>query len=107
MALFLLLEPLLQRLHQFIPTAHFLDLRHFFGREIFFGNGLQPICGNVDGVLAIFGKDAFEDLTEDLVEAVKQGFIFYQRRAREIIKLFRALADYVCVQRGEQGQMLL
>ena len=48
MPLFLLFEPLFQRIHQLVPATHLFDFGHFFGRQIFFGNRLQPVGRNVD-----------------------------------------------------------
>ena len=101
MTLFLFFQTLFQRLHQFVPAAHFFDLRHFFGRQIFFRDGFQPVGGNIDGVLAIFGEDTYEDFAKNLVEAIKQCFVFDQSGARQIVKFFRTLANHVGVQRGK------
>ena len=70
MPVVLLLQPLLERLHDLVPRAEGLDRGHFLGAEEFFGDGAQPVFGNIDGALAIVGEHAFEDLGEHLVEAV-------------------------------------
>ena len=106
MALFLLLEPLFQRLHQLVPAAHFFDLRHFLWRQIFLGNRLQPIGGYIDVVLAIFCKYAFENLAKYLIETVQKRFVFDQCGAGQIIKFFGALVDNIRIQSGEKRKML-
>src|SRR3546814_19982104 len=57
----LFLEPLLQRLHDLVPVAERLDRLHLLGRQIFFGDGLQPFLRDVDGVLAIVGEQRSEE----------------------------------------------
>src|SRR3546814_3860307 len=83
----LFLEPLLQRLHDLVPVAERLDRLHLLGRQIFFGDGLQPFLRYVDGVLAIVGEQPLEDLVEHLVEAVEQALVLHIDGTREIIEL--------------------
>jgi hypothetical protein len=106
-ALLLFLEPLLQRLHDLVPVAERFDRGHFLGGQEFLGDRLQPVGGDVDGVLAIIGEQALEDLVEHLVEAVEQPLVLHIDRAAQIIELLGATVDRLAVERLQQQQMLL
>ena len=87
----LLLEPLLQRLHQLVPAAERLDLRHLLGREVPPGQLLQPVGGQfllqqVEGLL-----DALEVMREGLVETVEVLLVLDQRGTRKKVEIFDAV----------------
>src|SRR3954453_11061463 len=60
----LLLEPLLQRLHDLFPRAERADLLHLLGGEIELGDLPQPVLGDRHGLGAVFGLEPLEDLAE-------------------------------------------
>ena len=107
MAFLLFFEPLLERIHELVPRAHLLDLGHFLLGEEFLGHRLQPVLGNLHGVLAIVGHDALEDLGEDLIEPVEQAFVLHEGGAREVVERLGRLLDHILVERLEQREMLL
>src|SRR5690606_8456114 len=84
-----------------------LDFLQFLFREIAFGDGLQPILGNLDWLLAVIGENALEDLVEDLVEAIEQAFVLNEGGAREVVERFRRQLDSVLVECLEQYEVLL
>src|SRR3546814_19385507 len=73
MALLLLLEPLFQRLHDLVPRPERLARRHLLGRQIFLGDSLPPVLGNIDRVLTIVGEQPLENLFGNLVETADQA----------------------------------
>ncbi len=107
MALFLFFEPLFQRLHDLVPVSEGLDRFHFLRREEFLGDGLQPVFGDVDRVLAVIGHYALEHLLEHLIEAIQQALILHEGRAGEVVEGFRRLIDHVTIKRLQQREMLL
>ena len=108
MALFLLLKPLLERLHDLFPRPQCLDLFHFLVGKEFLGHRLQPVLGDLRALIALERHlQALEHLGEHLVEPVEQAFVLHQRRAREVIELLRGAVDDLAVQRLEQDQVLL
>ena len=107
MALFLLLKPLLERVHDLVPVTQRLDLLHLFFGEEFLGHGLEPVFRHLDRVLAVIGQDSLEDLLKDLIEAIEQPFVLNEGGAAEIIEGFRRFFDHLPVERLEQGQVFL
>ena len=89
------------------PGPQRLDRGHFLGRQIFFGDRLQPVLGNLGAFLREAGLQPFEHLGEDLVEAVQQPFVLHVDRAAEVIELLGRAIDDVRLQRLQQDQMLL
>src|SRR5690606_17715380 len=86
-ALFLLLQALLQRLHQLVETAERLNLRLLLVGQVFFGQQPQPVLGDVGGDL-FAGADALqplEHLAEDLIEAVVTLLVPDQDGARLVV----------------------
>lgn len=107
MALFLFLEPLLERFHDLVPVAEGLDLLHLLRGEELLGDGFQPVFGDIDRVLAVIGHDPLEDLLEHLVETVQQAFILHEGGAREVVERLGRLLDHVLVERLQQSEVLL
>src|SRR5204863_5574983 len=71
-ALLLLLETLLQRLHQLLPAAHCLDLRLLLVGEQLLGELAQPLLGDLGGhALGGQSLEALEDVAEYPVELVE------------------------------------
>ena len=111
MALFLLVEPLLERFHQLVP-AHLLDGGFLLGRQLFFKNLAQPLSrdllAEVSDVL-----DALEVGGESAVELVEVLLVLDQRGARQVVKVVDragvglARTDHVGLQRFEQCQEFL
>ena len=105
--LFLFLEPLLQRLHDLVPVTQRLDLFHlFFGKE-FLGHRLEPVFGDIDGVLPVIAQDPLEDLLENLVEPIEQALILHERRAAEVVERLGRLLDHVAIERFDQREVFL
>ena len=104
-ALFLLLEALLERLHQLVP-AHLLDLGFVLGAELELEVLAQPVqrhfFGEVDQHL-----DALEVGAESTVELVIQGLVLDQRGARQVVELVDRTIDHAGFHRFEQGQEFL
>ena len=107
MAFLLLFQTLLERVHELVPRAHLLDLRHFLFGEVFLGDRLQPVFGDVDLFLAVVGHDALEDLGEHLIEAVQQAFVLHEGRAGEVVERLGRLLDHILIERLKQRQVLL
>ena len=82
-ALFLLLEALLQLLHDLFPAAERLDLGLFLlGQELFVPS-CEPFFGNVDTSSRSSGFQALESVAENLVELVQIALVLHQAaRAR-------------------------
>jgi hypothetical protein len=111
MALLLLFEALLQRLHELVP-AHLLDRRLLFGRELELELLLQPLKRNV---LREIGEqlDALEVGGEGTVELVELRFVLDQRSAGQVVEAvdgrrarFRVV-DHARANCLEQRQVLL
>ena len=104
-ALLLLLEALLQRLHQLVP-AHLLDRRLLFGREFELERLAQPLERDV---LAEVGEQlhALEVGRERAVELVEVRLVLDQRGARQVVELVDRRADDAGLDGVEQGQVLL
>ena len=107
MAFFLLLESLLERLHDLVPTAEGLDRLHLFLGEEFFGYRLEPILGNRHLCLAIIGQHTLEDLLEHLVEPVDQALVLHEGGSGQVIERLRRLLDHVLVERLDQREVFL
>ena len=110
MALLLLLEALLQRLHQFVP-AHLLDRRLLFGRKLELELLLQPLQRDVLGEVGE-QLDALEVGGKGAIELVELRFVLDQRGARQVIEAVdgraaAVLVDDAGLDRFEQGQVFL
>jgi hypothetical protein len=108
-ALLLLLQALLERLHQLVP-AHLLDLGLLLRAELELQHLAQPVERDVAGevgehlhALEVGGKGA--------VELVEVGLVLDQRGARQVVELVHRRAafvvDHAGAQRFEQGQVFL
>ena len=108
MALLLLFEALLQRLHQLLEAAHGLDFVHLFLAQEFLGHLAQPFLGNVGHVDGIrHAVQALEDVAEHLVELVDIALILHQGGARQVIKVSHLHIDDLFVHRLHQHQVFL
>ena len=108
MAALLLLQPLLQRLHQLVEAAKRLDQLFLLLGQVLFGEPAQPFLGEVgdiDGVLAGERLDALEDMRKHLVEAVDMALVLHQRGAGEVIKAFDIIVDQPGLQPFQQRQI--
>ncbi|MNI75290.1 hypothetical protein D3C73_1314280 [compost metagenome] len=99
MALLLLLQPLLQRLHQLVEAAQRLDLGLLLVGQVFLGQQPQPVLGDVGGDL-LAGADALqplEHLAEDLIEAVVVLLVLDQNGARQVIESLHVAPGHALV----------
>ncbi len=97
-AALLLLQPLLQRLHQLVEAAERLDQLLFLLGQVLLGELAQPFLGQVGDVDRVFARnrlDAPEDMGEHLVEAVDVALVLHQRRARQIIEALDVIGDEI------------
>ena len=104
-AALLFLEPLLQGLHELVP-AYGLDLLLLFLGEIFLGELLQPLLGDL--CLAHGVEQALQSLehgAEHAVELVEVALVLHQGGARQIIEVLDRLFGEVGVERFHQGQI--
>ena len=105
-ALLLLFEALLQRLHDLFPAAELFDLGFFlFGQELL-GQRLQPFLGQLRRVVFQRQVEALEDMAEDLIELVEVALVLHQRGAGEEIEILHLSLDDIGVQRFEQHEVL-
>ena len=107
MALLLLLEALLQRLHQLVPAAHGFDELLFLLGEKFLGQRAQPLFGDLRDLRCIERFQPLEHMAEDAVEFVEIALVLHQRRARQIIELIDLHIDHVMRQRIHQREIFL
>ncbi len=109
MAALLLLEPLLQRLHQLFEAAERLDELLFLVGQMLLGQPPQPFLREVrriDRRRTRDGLDALEDMAEDLIEAIDMPLVLHQRGAGEIVEAFDIVGDEAGIHAFEQGQVL-
>ena len=105
MTAFLFGQALLQRLEQFLEPAHGLDLFLLVLGQIFFGELLEPLRGDLslDAVAKHF--QALEHVAEDPVEFVDVALVLHQRGARQIVEILDAPERQVRLQRLHQRQV--
>ena len=87
----LLLEPLAQGFHELVP-AHRLDLLLLFFGEVFLGQLLQPLGGNIRLLHGV--EQAFQPLehgAEHAVELVEVALVLHQRGAGQIVEILHGL----------------
>ena len=104
-AALLLLEALAQGLHELVP-AHGLDLLLLFLGEIFLGELLQPLLGDLGLLHGV--EQALQPLehgAEHAVELVEIALVLHQRGARQIIEILHRLVGEVGVERLHQRQI--
>ncbi len=99
-AALLLLEPLLQRLHQLVETAEALDEFFLLVRQVLLRQPAEPFLGQFargDLTLAPAGHgfDALEDLGEHAVEAVDEALVLHQGRAGEEVEGLDVVGDEI------------
>jgi hypothetical protein len=105
MALLLLFQPLLQRLHELVP-AHGLDLFLLFVGEIFFRQLAQPLFRDLrllHGIEKVL--EALEGRAEHSVELVEIALVLHQRGAGEIIEILHRLIRQIGVERFHQREI--
>ena len=105
MAFLLLLEALLQLLHDLFPAAECFDLRLLFVGQEFLGEGAQPVFGNIGDVAFAHLLKALEDMAENDVELVEVAFVLHQCGARQVIEILDLAVDHVRVHRLQQRQI--
>ena len=107
-ALLLLLETLLQRLHQLLPAAQRLDLRLLLVGQELLGELAQPLLRDL-GRDALGGQrlEALEDVAEHPVELVEVPLVLHQDGARQIVEIVDAVVGDALLHRLHQRQVLL
>src|SRR5690606_33432260 len=102
----LLLEALLERLHELLPAAERLDLLFLLLGQVELDLLQQPL--ERDGRLhAGHALDALPELGEGAVELVEVRLVLHQRRAGEVIELVDRRPDHLAVHRLEEREILL
>jgi hypothetical protein len=92
MPLLLLLETLLQRLHQLFPAAHGFNGGLFLRREMQFRLLQQPFQRKVDlGANQRF--DTMKESAEGLVKLVEVGLVLDQRQAGQVVEVLDRWGD--------------
>ena len=95
----LLLQALLQRLHQLFEATQGLDLRLLLVGQIFLVEQLQPVLGHVQrGFVA--GPDGFdpgEHLAEHLIEPVVVFLVLDQHRPRQMVEVIDPPPGHILV----------
>ena len=107
-ALLLLLETLLQRLHQLLPAAHRLDLGLLLVGQKLLGELAQPFFGNFRGD-ALGGQrfQSLEDMAEHAVELVEVALVLHQHRARQVVEVVDLVVGDALLHGLHQRQVLL
>ena len=106
-AALLLLEALLQLLHDLVPAAQRLDLGLLLLRQVELGHRAQPLLGDLRLQRLAHQVEALEDVAEHLVELVEVALVLHQRGAREIIEVLDAAVGQVRLHRLHQREVLL
>ena len=107
-AFLLLLEALLQSLHQLLEAAHGFDLGHLLGGEEFLAHLLEPFLGKVGHVDGVGQRvEALEDMGEDAVELVDVALVLHQGGAGEVVEFLDLHGDDLLVHRLHEGQVFL
>ena len=104
-ALLLFFKTLLESLHELVP-AHGLDLLLLFLAEIFLGQLLQPLLGNLGLLHGV--EQAFKPLehrAEDAVELVEVALILHQRGPRQVVEILHRIVSEVGVERLHQREV--
>jgi hypothetical protein len=104
---FLLLQALLQLLHDLVPAAERLDLGLLFFAQIELGDGAQPLLGDLRLQRLAHQFEALEDVAEHLVELVEVALVLHQRGAREVVEVLDAAVGQIGLHRLHQRQVLL
>ena len=106
-AALLLLEALLQLLHDLVPAAERLDLGLLLVRQIELGHRAQPLLRDLRLQRLAHQLEALEDVAEHLVELVEVALVLHQRGAGEIVEVLDAAIGQVRLHRLHQGEVLL
>ena len=105
MPLGLLLEALLQRLHELVE-GHFLERGHFLFGELALHHGFQPVRRDF-----LFAEElgqrfhTLEDMGKDHVELVEILLVLHQRGAADRVEMPDLRFDHALVERFEQGEV--
>ena len=105
-AFLLLLQALLQRLHQLLEAAQGLDFRHLLRGKHLLGELLEPFLRDFSRLLFRDEIQPVEALAEDLIELVDVLLVLHQGRAGEVVELVHPIAGDVLLHRFQQGQVL-
>ena len=102
----LLLQALLQLLHQLLEAPHRLDERLLFIAQPQLGLPAEPLLRDlpVEGVEEL--PHPLEVRPEALVEAVEVAFVLHERGARKIVEVVHAQHRDPPIEGFEQGQVL-
>ena len=103
--LFLLGEALLQLLHDFVPAAEFGDPLLVLIGEVQRAETAEPVFRDLG--FERFGSqfEAFEDVREDLIEAIEVALVLHQRGAREVIEILDPISRDTGTDGFEQRQV--
>ena len=104
MAFLLLLETLLQRLHQLLPAAQAFHGGLLLVGEIADRQPREPVLGQLPLQLGEYVLDALEMLGECSVEAVIVLFVLDQAGARQVVEALRGQLAQARLQGFQQGQ---
>ncbi len=110
MAPFLFSQALAQRLHQLVKAAEGLDAGLFFGGQVLFGQLLQPVLGQGDGLQHLIGADRLqplEGLGKGTVKAVEVALVLYHGGAREVIEPLGVVGDQTGGKALQKGKIFL
>ena len=104
----LLLQTLLQRLHQLVEAAERLDELLLLFRQVLFGEPPQPFLRQVrdfDAVRSRQRLQPLEDMAEDLVETVDEALVLHQSGAGEIIEGLDVVVGEMRVHAFQQAEI--
>ena len=104
-AFLLLLQALLQGLHQLLEAAQRLDLGLLLVGEELFCELLQPFRRDVRHQVLVDPLEALEDMGEDPVELVEVPLVLHQGGAGQVVEVVHVQADDVAVHRLHQGEV--
>ena len=105
-AALLLLEPLLERLHQLVPAAERLDLRLFLLGEVAIDQLAQPLGRDLLAESRERLLDALEVRRECAIEAIEVFLVLHHRRAGEVVEVVDAVTGDARFERLQQRQVL-
>ena len=105
----LLVQTLLQRLHQLVEPPKRLDLRLLLLGQVFLVQQPQPVLGDVSGqVLSCPDRlDPLEDLAEDLIEPVVVLLVLDQHRPRQVVEVLDLCGRHALVHGFHQMEPFL
>jgi len=105
-AALLLVEQLLQALHQGFEAAEFFNLVQLLGAQEFFRQLLEPFLGQVLDRHALGRLEALEHLAEDAVEAVEVALVLHQGGAAEVVEVIDGIVGHARLHGAHEGEVL-